>query len=290
MSAPDWLDRELYPFEPHHFELPEGRLHYVDEGSGDPIVMLHGNPTWSFLYRHLIRGLSGEHRCIAPDYLGFGLSDKPPHWSYRPEDHAKCIAAFVDSLDLSSITLVVQDWGGPIGLSYAINHPDRIKALVIMNTWMWSVAADRHLRWFSKCMGGPVGRFLIRRFHFFARVGMTMAYADRRKLTPAIRRHYLCPQPTAAERKGCWVFPKCVVGSSDWLDGLWQRRDRIAGKPVLLAWGMKDIAFRERELRRWQTLFPHAKTLEFQHVGHYVQEELGPELATIVGEFLGSIM
>lgn len=142
------------------FQAGEHRLHYIDEGEGEPIVMVHGNPTWSFLYRKFIKELSHTHRCIAPDHLGFGLSDKPSGWSYKPADHAANLAALLDKLDLIDITLIVQDWGGPTGLSYALKNPERVKRLVIMNTWFWPVEDERHYRLFSGMVGGPIGRFL----------------------------------------------------------------------------------------------------------------------------------
>ena len=114
-------------------------LHYIDEGRGDPVVMVHGTPTWSFLYRHVVKGLSKNYRCIAPDHIGFGLSDKPQGWSYTIEAQAKNLQVLLDSLDLEDITLVVHDFGGPIGLSYAIENPEKVSRLVIMNTWLWSL-------------------------------------------------------------------------------------------------------------------------------------------------------
>lgn len=285
MTRPEWVDGELYPFRSHVLDLPVGRMHYIDEGDGPPVVMVHGNDTWSFLYRHLIRGLAGSHRGVAPDHIGFGLSDKPPDWSYLPRDHAANVAALMDTLDLHDVTLVVQDWGGPIGLSWAIDHPDRVKALVVMNTWMWSVAGDWHFTWFSRFLGGWLGRWLIRRFHFFARM-MRQACGDKSTWTPAIRIHYLSPQPTPADRKGVWVFPREILGSSEWLDGLWATREALAGKPALLVWGMRDPAFRRQELERWETLFPDATTVEVPDVGHFVQEEMGESLVPLIAEFL----
>lgn len=128
MTNTDWIDRNEYPFASHYFQTSAGKLHYVDEGEGPPIVMLHGNPTWSFLYRNLIKQLSSRYRCIAPDYLGFGLSDKPFDWNYRPEEHAKNLAALIEHLGLKEVTLVVNDWGGPIGMHYAVTHPGTWRA------------------------------------------------------------------------------------------------------------------------------------------------------------------
>jgi len=124
----EWLDRNEYPFQSKYFDLPMGRMHYVDEGeSAHAIVMVHGNPAWSYTYRKLVKCLSNKYRCIAPDHIGFGLSDKPIDWDYLPENHAANFEKLLNHLDMQSITLIVGDWGGPIGLSYAVNHPDKIK-------------------------------------------------------------------------------------------------------------------------------------------------------------------
>jgi haloalkane dehalogenase len=286
MEDAAWLDRQEYPFESHHLDLNVGRVHYVDEGEGEPIVMVHGNPTWSFLYRHLIKDLASEYRCIAMDHIGFGLSDKPPGWTYLPEQHAQHVASLVETLNLRDITLIVQDWGGPIGLSYAIHHPENVRRLIILNTWMWPVDRDWYYIAFSRFTGGAIGRFLIRRCNFFARVIMRQAYGDRKRLTRHIHQHYLKPLQRADERKGCWVLPGEILGSTAWLDELWAQRSAIADKPKLIVWGMKDIAFREKELNTWLYAFPGAEVVQLEDVGHYVQEEDRAELGQAVRRFL----
>lgn len=286
MSETDWLDRREYPFTSHFLQLEMGKMHYIDEGEGEPIVMLHGNPTWSFVYRNQIKRLSGNYRCVAMDHIGFGLSEKPWDWSYYPEDHAKNLTSLITELGLKDITLVVQDWGGPIGLSYAVDFPWNVKRLVIMNTWMWSVKGDPHFEWFSRIMGGAIGRFLIRRFNFFVGPVMKKATGDLSRLTPAIHQHYFNALAKPAERKGCWTFPKRIIGSGGWLDSLWTRRDRIREKPALLLWGMKDIAFREKELNRWTGLFSNCKVIRYEDTGHFVQEEQGSGLCGPIEEFM----
>jgi haloalkane dehalogenase len=281
-----WLDRELYPFGSHYFEAPQGRLHYLDEGSGPPIVMVHGNPTWSFLYRHLVRRFSRSFRCIAPDHLGFGLSDKPSDVSLHPKQHADNLDKLIDSLSLSDITMVVQDWGGPIGLSYAVARPENVSRLVIMNTWMWPVNHDPYYFAFSRLMGGPIGRLLIRRTNFFARVIMRQAYGDRRRLTEEIHRHYLLPLGSPAERMQCSVLPGEILGASGWLAELWAKRAALRSMSALIVWGLDDIAFREKELSRWVDTLPEAAVVRLSGVGHFVQEEAPEELGGAIDRLL----
>jgi haloalkane dehalogenase len=278
MMIPEWLDREEYPFKPHFFLTPAGNMHYVDEGSGEPVVFVHGNPAWSFEFRKLIKDFSMTNRCIAPDLIGFGLSDKPAGWSYLPEEQAKNLDLFLESLPLKNITLVVGDWGGPIGLSYALSHPEKIKNIVITNTWLWSVRSDWYYQAFSTLVGGPVGRWLIRNHNFFAGTIVKSLFGDKNRLTPRIHAQYLMPLSKPDERKGTWVFPGEIIGSSDWLQSLWDKHDVLQGKNILIAWGMKDIGFREKELKTWIHAFPHAKVVRFEDAGHFVAEEKPDEL------------
>jgi haloalkane dehalogenase len=277
-STPSWLNKEEYPFASKFFATPFGKMHYVDEGEGKPIVFVHGNPSWSFGFRNVIKGLRKNYRCIAPDHLGFGLSDKPLDWSYLPEEHAKNLADLLDSLDLNEITLVVNDWGGPTGLSYALRSPERIANIVILNTWLWSVKSDWYYQGFSKFVGGPIGRFLIRKRNFFARDIVKAAFGDKTKLTPEIHKHFLKPFAKVEERKGSWVFPKQIIGSSEWLGSLWSQREKLNEKNCLIAWGMKDVAFKEKELNRWRAAFPEAKVIRYSTCGHFVAEEEAVDL------------
>ena len=273
VEYPDWLNRREYPFESHVFEQPMGRMHYVDEGEGEPIIMVHGNPGWSFEFRDVIKTMSATHRCIAPDHIGFGLSDKPFEWDYMPTSQAENFERFMESLDLDGITLIVNDWGGPIGLSYAINHPEKIKRLIILNTWLWSVADDWYYQGFSGFMGGAIGRFLIKHFNFFGKQVVKQAVGDSRKLDREIHAHYYLHLATKEDRKGNYIFPREIVGSSKWLDSLWQQREKINQIPTHFIWGMKDIAFREKELNHWLKHWPNAEVTRLPEVGHYPQEE-----------------
>lgn len=287
MDLPGWLDTNEYPFRHNYFRAPAGIIHYVDEGAGEPVVFIHGNPSWSFQFRKVIRALSGTSRCIAPDHLGFGLSDKPRDWSYLPEDHARNLDLLLESLDLRGITLVVGDWGGPIGLSYAIRHPGRVRSIVITNTWLWPVRDDWYYRLFSGIVGGPIGRQLIYHRNFFVKTIMPSMFGTKSRLTPEIHRQYIEPLRNPEERKGCWVFPAQIIGSSDWLQSLWDSHAVLENKEILVAWGMKDIGFRKKELDRWTSIFPGAQVIRFEDTGHFVSEERPEDLADGIRNLTG---
>ena len=274
---PAWINTEEYPFTPNTFAQPMGTMRYVDEGSGDPFVMVHGNPSWSFEFRALIKHFSQTYRCIAPDHVGFGLSDKPADWTYLPQQHAENLERLLESLNLRNITLIFDDWGGPIGLAYALKYPEKVKNIIVTNTWLWPVNDDGYYRAFSGFMGGAIGRWLIRRYNFFAWSVVKVAYGDKSKLTPEVHRHFLQALPEG-QRKGSYVFPKQIIGATDWLAGLWNQREKLNGKVKLIAWGMKDIAFREKELNRWSAAFPTAVVVRYSNAGHFVAEEEAPAL------------
>lgn len=286
MENVNWIDRSLYPFQSRYLELDEGRMHYVDEGSGSAILMVHGTPTWSFLYRDLIKHLSARHRVIAPDHLGFGLSDKPGDAAYRPADHARRLASLIGRLGLEGFALMVHDFGGPIGLSYAVEHPENVSRLVLFNTWMWSLEENPTIERASRLMGGPIGRFLYKRLNFSPKVLIKVAYGDKTKLTRDVHRHYTDVFPSANDRTAPWVLARELIGSSRWYAGLWERRDRIRDKPALLLWGLKDPTFSESYLEQWEQFFARAKVVRLPEAGHFVPEEAAHVIAPVVEEFL----
>lgn len=219
----------------------------------DPVVLVHGTPTWSFEYRHLIAGLRADHRVIALDHLGFGLSERPAAADYSPEANAARFRAFVDGLGLGRFSLVVHDFGGPIALPVALDDPARVSRLVVLNSWMWSFADDPEMAKRARLASGALGRFLYRRLNASLRLITPSAYGDRRKLTRAIHRQYLAAFPDADSRElVLWALARALLGSSAFYDGLWQRRDRLAATPALIVWGMKDSAFRSSQLARWR--------------------------------------
>ncbi|MFP4440753.1 MAG: alpha/beta fold hydrolase [Chloroflexaceae bacterium] len=289
MQIPDWLDRQEYPFSSQFLDLDGGRMHYVDEGQGRPIVMVHGTPTWSFLYRHLITELAGTYRCIAPDHIGFGLSDKPTDWSYRPVDHARNLRTLIERLELRDIILMVHDFGGPIGLSYAIEQPDNVSGVVLCNTWMWSLQDDPTIRRMGQFVSGPIGKFLYMRLNFSPRVLIRSFWGDKSKLTRHIHQHYTRVFPRAPERQSTWVLARELLGSSAWYAGLWQQREQLREKPLLFLWGMRDPAFKPDALARWQEAFPHGEAVTFPDAGHFVQEEVGRALGPVVDRFCEQI-
>lgn len=267
---PTWLDTKEYPFKRNYFDLPMGRMNYIDEGEGIPIVMLHGNPGWSFEYRNVVKEMSKTNRCIVPDYIGFGFSDKPYDWDYLPESQAKNIEIFLNSLNIDKFTLVINDWGGPIGMHYALKYPEKISKLFVLNTFFWSVKGVPHMEDFSKKLGGKIGKFMILNFNIFGKI---VTKQVSKKLSKNAHRHYHKHLTTREDRKGSWVFPREIIGSSDWLASLWEQRKKVAHIPMFLIWGMEDPAFTANELKVWSEEYPHAKVVKLDGVGHFTQEE-----------------
>lgn len=287
--ALDGIDRGAYPFTSRWMDLPAGRMHHLDEGQGEPLLFVHGTPTWSFEWRHLVRALRGTYRCIAPDHLGFGLSDRPRDFPYTPEAHADALSAFVERLNPPPFTLVVHDYGGPIGLPLCLRHPERVTRLVIVNTWMWSFAGDRAMEQAGRIAGSRLGRFLYRRANLSLRVIMPSAYGDRRKLTPAIHRQYLERFPDAWSRGAVlWPLARAILGSGATYEGLWRERERLRGRPALIVWGMKDPAFKPDQLARWRAALPAARVVELPDAGHWPHEEAPDRVIDALREFLAT--
>lgn len=274
---PSWVDPSLYPFEPRRFEVDGHAMSYVDEGAGEPVDLVHGTPTWSFLWRDAIRALSRGHRVVAADDLGFGLSDKPPAADYRPAAHARRLEALIDHLGLEGITLVVHDFGGPIGLHHALTRPENVRRVALLNTWLWSNAGDRNVESVGRLFGGPVGRFLYLRLNLSPRFLLPTAFADRRRLDARVHAHYLGPFPAPSDRHALWAMARELLASNDWYDELWGRRRALADKPVLVMWGMRDRLMPPRHLARWREALPRAQVVELPDAGHFVTEEAGEE-------------
>jgi haloalkane dehalogenase len=267
--------------------LADGEMHYVDEGSGPPILFVHGTPTNSYEYRHLIASLSTRFRCVAPDHLGFGESSRPPSFAYTPEAHARVLKEFVERLGLQDITLVVHDFGGPIGLPLALDASSRVRRLILMNTWAWPVDDDPRMTRPAKFIGGAIGRFLYRYANASLRLIMPSAYGDKKKLTREIHRRYLNVfRDRDARVLVLHALAKSLLGSRAHYQSLLDRIERLRDVPVLIVWGMKDSAFQPYQLERWRTLLPAAQVEMIEGAGHWPHEEEPARVAAAIERFL----
>lgn len=289
MAQPDQIDRNSYPFAARYLEVDGHRLHYIDEGQGEPLLLVHGTPSWSYEWRHVVAALAPQWRCIAPDYLGFGLSDRPRDANYTPEAHAARLSRFVAALGLEGITLVLHDFGGPIGLPLCFEQPARVRRLVILNSWMWSLSDDVIIAPKARLGGSGAGRLLYQYANFPLRTLMPYAYGERRKLTPAIHRQYLDRFPDAWSRGAVlWPLAQALLGASAFYDSLWQRRERLHSLPALILWGMADRALAPHLLSRWGQALPAADVVELPGVGHWPQEEAPERVIVDLRRFLMS--
>lgn len=282
-----WLNVIQYPFRTREFDTGDGWMSYVDEGQGRPIVFVHGAPTWSYMYRHLIRGLAPWYRCIAPDHLGFGLSEKPILADYRPERQAERFEALMTYLGVRDCTLVVHDAGGPIGLQWAINYPGRVRELVVFNSWMWSLRDNRYAMRLAKLVGNPFNRFYYRALNASPSFIMPALFADRHKIPKATQVQYLEPWRPFRERRALYAMIEALRSSDSWYQSLWRRRDALEFKRALILWGLKDPIHRPESLARWQELLPDNDTVTFRDVGRFVPEEAAK---TAIGEIRWFLM
>jgi haloalkane dehalogenase len=244
--------------------------------------LLHGNPTWSFLYREVIAGLRDRFRCIAPDSPGFGLSTAPRDYGFKPVEHARVVEQLVLELDLSGVTMMVQDWGGPIGFAVATRHPDRFRAFVIGNTWAWP-KSDPGTQLFSRVLGSPLGAYMIRRRNVFVE-RILPSNVKRRKLADAAMDAYRGPFADRESRRPIYVFPREILGSRPFLAEIERGLPALRRRPALIVWPTKDIAFREPERRRWESTFPNHRTVVLDGAGHNIQEDAADEIVAAIRE------
>jgi haloalkane dehalogenase len=224
---------------------------------------------------------------VAPDHLGFGLSERPAGFAYTPEAHAANLSGFVRALDLKDITLVVHDFGGPIGLPLALDGEGRVRRAAVVNSWMWSFAGDEAMERAGRLAGTGLWRFLYRRANLSLRVLAPYAYGDRKKLTPAIHAQYLDRFPDARSRGlVLWSLAKALLGSGPFYAALWERRAALARLPVLIVWGMKDRAFPPYLLAKWKEGLPQARVAEIPEAGHWPHEEAPGMVLAALRDFL----
>lgn len=266
-------------------------MHYVDQGEGEPVVMVHGNPTWSFYYRHLIQAVSGTHRAIALDHIGCGLSDKPQQYDYSLSQHIQNFFSLIEALELSSIHLVVHDWGGAIGLGAVSQIADRVKSLTLLNTGAFP---PPQIPWrIFACTTPWIGTFAMRALNLFAGPATFMAMS-RQRLSKTARAGLLAPYDSWHNRIAVDRFVKDIPffkrhRSWQTLKDVEAGLGTLADKPVQLIWGMKDWCFNKTCLERFKQLFPTADSLEIEDAGHYVLEDAPAEVIESVQQFLGRL-
>lgn len=278
-------DRRLFPFESRWFDSSAGPVHYIDEGAGAPILFLHGNPTWSFLYRGIIIRLRKSFRCIAVDYPGFGLSARPEDYGYTPAEHAAVVTALVRHLDLQNLTIMGQDWGGPIGMRVALDDVPRLRALVMGNTWYWPLDSW-HMKAFAYVMSSAPMQTQILRRNFFVEKVMPMAV--KHPLAEEVMQQYREAQPTPRSRIGVAEFPRQLMEASLWLGDLAEEvRETLANVPLLLTWGIDDFAFPRQFMEHFRDDFRLVTTRRLD-AKHYIQEDAPAEIAEAIEAFLAA--
>lgn len=288
------LPKELYPFTGKFLNRNGLRYHYLDEGTGDPIVMVHGNPTWSFYYRHLVSELSDRYRCIVPDHMGCGLSDKPgdDRYEYTLKTRVDDLEALIDHLKLNTgLTLVLHDWGGMIGMAYAVRFPHRIKRIVLFNTAAFHLPSHMKFPWQLRVVrNSRLGGLMVRGLNGFSRTA-TFVCCKRKILSKKLRDAYCAPYDNWNNRIATLRFvqdiplqpgDRCYQFVSEIQDQLKRFQDR----PVMICWGEQDFVFNTQVLDVWLQYFPNAEVHRLSDCGHYVLEDAADEILPLVRRFL----
>lgn len=281
--------RDLYPFESRFIELGPHRMHYLDEGQGETLLMLHGNPTWSFYYRNLVKGLRSQYRCVVPDHIGCGLSDKPQEYNYTLSQHIDNLAALVDHLNLDHLTLVMHDWGGSIGMGLAVRAPEKIKRLIFFNTAAF--IADRIPFSINLCRNPVIGPLAILKFNLFARMATSWACKQTNRMVGKVRKGYLAPYNSPQNRIANLRFVQDIpltpdIPSYPVVEHIESQLGYFRDRPVMIIWGMQDFCFTEYFLDRWKKYFPNAEVHEVEQAGHYVVEDADEEIIPWMIQFL----
>ena len=288
--------REKWPFAARYARVNGWRMHYVDEGAGDPVLLLHGNPTWGFLYREVIGPLvQSGRRVIVPDMVGFGLSEKAAReQAHTLDGHIADLVGLVRRLDLARITVVCHDWGGPTGLAMAMSNPGRIRALVIMSTWAWPLPpAEFHTRIFPwRTMHAPlVGPYLLGRHNALASRGVYLSVVDREKFRREALAAYAAVLPDSETRLLTWAWPRWIpldqnaraLARFAWLEA----QLATSRLPTLIIWGREDEVFDAATFaQRFKRLLPHAEGPHLVTGRHFLQEDSAPEIARLIAAFL----
>ncbi len=286
---------ELYPFEGQYLDLDGLRYHYLDEGRGEPVVMVHGNPTWSFYWRKLVLALRDRYRIIVPDHIGCGLSDKPgdDRYEYSFARRADDLERLIDEIDPpQKITLVVHDWGGMIGMTYAVRHPERIGRIVLLNTSAFHLPPEKPFPrplWLVR--DTPVGALLVRGLNFFAYTASKVAFES--DVPDEVRRAYRAPYDSWANRIATLRFVQDIPlkpgdRGYELISEVDAKLELFAETPALICWGAKDFVFDDHFLAGWQERWPHAQVNRYEDAGHYVMEDAADRIVPAVEEFLAA--
>ena len=282
--------KELYPWSGNYLKIQDGvRMHYLDEGHGETLLMVHGNPTWSFYWRNMIKQYSANYRCIVPDHIGCGLSDKPQDYRYQLEDHVDNLVRLVEALDLRNVTLVVHDWGGPIGYSTALRLPDRFKRFVVFNTLSRMgefPLSIRMLRW------PLIGPTIVRGFNGFVKFALKKGTARPDKFKGAVAKGYLAPYDNWKNRVAVQRFVEDIPIESNhptkpFGEALERQLTDFADRPHLVIWGNQDFVFHHYFRDGWKNAVPDAEMHELDHANHFVVEDAFEEIVPLMTDFLG---
>lgn len=264
----------------------EVRIHYMDEGSGPTLLFLHGNPSWSFQWHELFRNLRSSNRCVALDYPGFGMSSGSTGFGYTPEEQSRVVEEFVDKLQLKDITLVMQDWGGPIGIALAERRPELIHGVILGSTWAWKTEPGSPRGKFSRIFGGPLGKFIQVNFPRMVSVGLRKDV--KRHLSPEVVALYQRPFLPPDRRLISSYYPKQITSESDFFAKLEAGLPTIHEKPALILLSWRDPGFSRDELKRWETVFPHHRTVSLPNGGHFFFEDEPSEVVAAIHKFMAA--
>lgn len=284
----------LFPFKRNYLDRNGHKLQYVNEGQGEPVVMVHGNPSWSFYYRNLVKALSPNHQCIVPDHIGCGLSDKPDDagYDYTLKNRIDDLEALLDHLEVKEkITLIVHDWGGMIGMGYAARHPERIKKIVVLNTGAFHLPEAKPFPWaLWICRNTLLGTVLVRGFNAFSSIASYVG-VKRAPMPKAIREAYVAPFNSWANRISTLRFVQDIPlkpGDRNYelVSEISEKLSQFNQLPMMICWGLKDFVFDKHFLDEWKRRFPQAEVHEFADCGHYILEDASDEVVTHVQQFM----